>query len=115
MSFNRTRSIRTTREIGRLPGVEVRWHYSDKRAGNKNRHKIGIAIEYNSEETAQMIQSIIKKNFPESFPQKYRGRFEAFRSPTFVEIVWISEEVFTNEIFKIVTEDEGYSIKSVAG
>jgi hypothetical protein len=35
MSFNRTRSIRTTREIKELPDVSrMLWHYSDKRAGN---------------------------------------------------------------------------------
>jgi hypothetical protein len=115
MSFNRTRSIRTTREIKELPDVSrMLWHYSDKRAGNKYRHKIGIDInECRLTEIIQMIQLIIRKNYPESFPILRKVRLNP--PPAFVEIVWVAKEVFTNEIFKIVLEDKGCPVESVAG
>lgn len=117
MSFDGVRSGKTTREIGKLSGVKVRWHYSDKRAGNENRHKMAIEIQCNSKEIIEMIQSIIKKNFPESFPGMYKGKYymEPGKS-AFIQLVWRSKrEIFTDEIFKIVLEDKGCLIESVAG
>ena len=111
MSFNQVRSAKNKREINEFANITT--SYCDKRSGNRNRHKIYVNIEQGRVcEVIQRIQSIIKKNYPESYPSVYRGPGKV-EPPTCVQIVWLSNrvEMFNDEIFKIVTEDKGYSIE----
>ena len=113
MLQDKLRSIRNRKEIKKLPDVQrILHHYSDKRTGNEQRHKMGIIIAYNPRENIQTIQSIIKKNYPESFPYIYRGGVGSSDrekdGPTFVEIVWFAESVMSiDKIFRVITEDNG--------
>ena len=113
MSFNHIRGAKTSKEIMRIKDVEVSKTYCDKRAKGISRHKIYATIRSgNVREVIQSIQAIIKKNYPDSFPQLYKGCYD---NP-FVQIVWFSEkEPHVDKIFKVLLEDEGYSIGAVAG
>ena len=116
MLQDRLRSIRNKKEIKELSHVQkILHHYSDKRTGNKRRHKMGIIIAHNPRKNIQIIQSIIKKNYPESFPQIYRGGVGSSDrekgGPTFVEIVWFAESVMCiDKIFEVILEEKGYKL-----
>jgi len=116
MSFNSIRAAKASREIMGLTHVKIYQRYCDRRAGNKSRHKIYVRIEFgNLREIIQMIQEIIKKNYPESFPQLYKGSYDQ-STPAFVQIVWFSErEIFRDEVFKIILEDRGHLLEGIAG
>jgi len=112
MTFNATRSIRTRKEIEKLPGVKVYHSYCDKRAGNENRHKWYIEIDYNSKLNLRKIQLIIKNNFPESFPQLYKGNVYEDKAAR-IQIVWrSSREMYVDEAFKVIIEDTGTMLEA---
>jgi len=119
MLQDKLRSIRNRKEIKKLPDItRIIYHYSDKRAGNKQRHKMAIIIAYSPRENIQTIQSIIKKNYPESFPQIYRGGPGTSDcekdGPTFVEIVWFAESVMhIDKIFDVILEEKGHLIGEI--
>lgn len=115
MSFNHIRGAKTSKEIMRIKNVEVSKTYCDKRAKGISRHKIYVTIRSgNVREVIQSIQLIIKKNYPDSFPQLYKGGYD--NPPAFVQIVWFSEkEPHVDKIFKVLLEDEGHRIRAVAG
>jgi hypothetical protein len=116
MSFSRSRAAKTSREILQLGCVEIRLRYCDKRAGGRYRHKIYVTITFgNVREAIQTIQSIIKRNYPESFPYVYKGNVDSV-SPTFLQIVWVSKkELYAEEVFKVILEENGYLIERAAG